>query len=155
MPIPAPEPYRRSNLTQQQRDEQLAAIYGVTVEPLSHEEIERMRRIVQQHDSEKKPMQIYNLNDPPREPYRFQKFPMMLFDHAHSHPGRIVRMVANNEGELEKALENGWNEKPPAYREERVEPLSAAYQAEANRVDAQIQEANKRGPGRPKRSEVA
>lgn len=39
-----------------------------------------MRQIVQMNDAQRKPMQTIDLNNPPKEPYRFQKFPMIVYD---------------------------------------------------------------------------
>lgn len=120
---------------------------------LSPEEIERMRQIVQQHDSERKPIQIVDLNNPPKEPYRFQKFPKMVYDLAHSEPGHVVSQIVRSEDDLEAALEQGWSESAPAYSDEHVEPLSPVYAAQAQRVDEQLAA---RRPGRPRRNaEVA
>lgn len=117
---------------------------------LSHEEIERMRQIVQQHDAERKPMQVFDLNNPPKEPYRFQKFPMMVYDLTHSEPGHVVSQIVRSEEELESALARGWVETAPAYPDQYAESLSVKYEAEADRIDSQIQEARRR-----KKAEVA
>jgi len=155
MPIPPPERYIKSNLTREQREEQLAIVYGVTVNQLSHEEIERMRQIVQQHDGERKPMQIVDLNNPPKEPYRFQEFPMMVYDLTHSAPGHVVSKLVHSEVELQASLEKGWTKQAPAFSDERIEPLSASYQAEASRIDRQIEAANQAKRGRARQAEVA
>jgi len=48
MPILEPSIYRPTNLTKEQQQSQLAAVYGVSRPPaLSFEEVERMRQIVQ------------------------------------------------------------------------------------------------------------
>jgi hypothetical protein len=88
MPIPAGQ-YRPSNLTKQQRQEQLAAIYGVSM-PLTETEIARMRQLVLEHDSQAKKATIHDLNNPPKEQYRFQKFPMVVYDHQSSSPARMT-----------------------------------------------------------------
>lgn len=176
MPIPAPERYRRSNLTKQQQQEQLAAVYGVPMAPeqLSAEEIQRMRQILATHDSEHKPMQTVDLNNPPRTGYKFQKFPMIVYDLANSRAGfdedrpsrngfgvdkfhvaaKIVSMTVNTEDQLSQALANGWSENAPEFREEREEPLSVQYQNEANRVQERIEE-TRRHAGRPSNAELA
>jgi len=167
MPIPADQ-YRPSNLTKKQRQEQLAAVYGVsmTTQQLSETEIARMRQILLQHDSEAKKATIHDLNNPPKESYRFQKFPMALYDHQNSQPARdedqpnrngagfvtvhiaarVVSMLVNSEEELQDALSSGWSQEAPEFREEREEPLSPKYQNEAARADSQLEEGRKRGP---------
>jgi hypothetical protein len=136
---------------------------------LSETEVAHMRQILAQHDSEHKPMTTTDLNNPPREQYRFQKFPMMVYDLAHSHPShdktqprsngagvetvhipaKVVTSVIHSEDELQQVLMQGWSEKAPDFTEEREEPLSARYANEAHQVDEQI-EAARRKPGRPR-----
>lgn len=177
MPIPEPAIYRPSNLTKQQKQDALAACYGVTMatEPMSEVEIARLRQILLQHDAEHKPLATIDLNNPPKVPYRHQKFPMAVYDHEHSQPAhdelravrsgnlvveeqvhvpaKVVMRLVQNERELEAALDNGWSDKAPEYREEREEPLSAANEAEVARVQAQL---DQKRPGRPARhKEVA
>jgi hypothetical protein len=149
MPIPEPGLYRPSNLTRQQKQEQLAAIYGVSMQELSFEEVNRMRQIVANFDGQRKPMQTIDLNNPPKEAYKYQKFPMMVYDLSHSTPQKIVHMLVGSDEELNTALAHGWSEQAPAFSEEREEPLSAQYQAEAERVQDQINEA-KAKRGRPR-----
>ncbi|HVH87682.1 MAG TPA: hypothetical protein VM912_13225 [Terriglobales bacterium] len=166
MPIPEPSLYRPSNLTRQQRQEQLASIYGVPMN-LTPEEIERMRQIVQQHDSDRKPIQTVDLNNPPKQPYRFQKFPMMVYDLVNSHPAhdeerpsrngfgmdvfhvpaKVISLMVQSEEQLQEALAAGWSEQAPDFSEERVEALSAAYQAEVEQVE------ERRRRGRPRKAE--
>lgn len=161
MPIPEPGAYRPSNLTKKQQQEQLAAVYGVPMQTQQLTEVEaaQMRQILARHDSESKPVQIHDLNRPPQAPYRFQKFPMMVYDLENSYPSRdedqarrngmgiesvhipakVVSAIVNSEDELEQLLATGWSEQAPAFSEEREETLSAKYQNEANRVDEQIE----------------
>jgi hypothetical protein len=151
MPIPEPGRYRPSNLTKQQQREQLAACYGVPMpQELSYEEVERMRQIIAQHDSQRQPMQTIDLNNPPRQPYRFQKFPMMLYG-----PTVGARMIVHSEDALESALAEGWQQEAPVTLGEREEPLSAAYQSEVSQIQRQIEETKRRGPGRPRSNEAA
>jgi len=171
VPIPAPEHYNPSNLTKKQQQEQLAACYGVPMptEQLSETEVANMRRILAQHDGQSKPMVITDLNNPPQKPYRFQKFPMIVYDLEHSHagysedqlqrnntllqvhfPAKVVHTTVHSEEELHQAIADGWSEKAPAFSEEREEYLKPAYANEAARADEQI----RRKPGRPKQSEA-
>ena len=115
---------------------------------LSFEEVERMRQIVQMHDASRKPMTTTDLNNPPKEPYRFQKFPMVVYADNQT---RIVR----SEDELQSALGEGWSQDASSFNDKPEESLSAAYQMEAAQVQQKIEEASKRKPGRPRASEVA
>lgn len=158
MPIPEPGLYRPSNLTKKQQQEQLNAIYGVPMpQDLTPFEIDRMREIVMQHDQLQKPIRTIDLNNPPKEPYRHQKFPMMVYHHESSHPaGQETRTVARgsalveetvhipahmatrivkSEHELAEALEDGWSPEPPQFRPTEFEPLNSQYQAEADKLD--------------------
>jgi hypothetical protein len=128
---------RRSNLTKEQRREAEAAIYGLStkqmIDQLSPEEIERMRQIVAQHDqtSGKNGIKEFDLNNPPRLPYRFQEYPKTVYDHE----GRRSFIVRNREDEKE-ALESGLRLDP--YPSEPVESevqLSAAELAEIEKLD--------------------
>ena len=127
---------------------------------LSEVEIANMRRILAAHDSQQKPIQIIDLNNPPREVYKFQPFPKIVYNHNLSHPAtennpaRVMYRTVNNQQELDAHIEAGWSTDAPAYNEPQEEYLSAKYQGEADRVQAQIDEARRRGPGRP-RKEVA
>jgi hypothetical protein len=164
MPIPEPGRFRPSNLTAEQQKEQLAAIYGVPMN-ISESEIARMREILAQHDGQHLPMTTMDLNNPARKPYRFEKFPMAVYDHTNSYTGyeeermtpagrfetvhvaaKIVSRIVRSEQELAGALADGWSEQAPEFREEREEPLSARYANEAGRIDEALE---KRKPGRP------
>lgn len=105
---------------------------------LSEEQYEQMRILLAQHESERKPVTVVDLNNPPREAYRHQKFPMMVYDLEHSTPGKFITGLVNSERELEEAIEAGWSQAPPEYREERIEPLKASLQAEADAMDEKI-----------------
>ena len=136
-------------------------------------EAEQLRSILQRYDNDHKPIAIHNLNDPPKTPYRYQKFPKMLYNHDESEPAheitksaivgssvieetvhvraKVVSMIVHNERDFEKAIADGWREDAPEFRDEPADTLSAAYKAEANRADEQL----RRRPGRPKKETVA
>jgi len=128
---------RRSNLTKEQRREAEAAIYGLStkqmIDQLSPEEIERMRQIVAQHDQTNRPgIKEFDLNNPPRLPYRFQEYPKTVYDHE----GRRSFIVRNREDEKE-ALDSGLKLEPfPAEAEEPEVRLSAAELREIEKLDA-------------------
>ena len=142
----------------------------MTASQLTETEVAHMRQLLAQHDNGHKPMTTTDLNNPPKEQYRFQKFPMMVYDLSKSYPSyekdeprrngmgiesvhypaKVVSRTVHSEDELQHFLGEGWSEQAPIYTEEREEPLSAKYANEASRVDAQIEEQRaKRGPGRP------
>ncbi len=140
MPIPDPGIYRPSHLTRKQQDEQERVIRGVAMSEFTQEDIEKMRRMVQDHDAKHKGAPIIDLNNPPKEPYKFQKFPMMVYNHAQSEPARDkqtqgknglelvhvpakrVSKVVKNEHELELALKAGWSEQAPEFEAEADAP---------------------------------
>jgi hypothetical protein len=184
MPIPAPERYRRSNLTKEQQQEQLSALYGVPMaQQFSEVDIANMRRALAEHDSQAKPVTIHDLNNPPREPYKFQKFPMMVYDHANSFPAteqeepsktgfgmitvhvraNIASRTVQSEEELQAALADGWSEHAPEFRDEYSEFASGAtkYNRDAAKVQAKLDKANeeadlaaeRRRAGRPTNAE--
>lgn len=143
MPIPEPSIYRKTNLSKQQQKEQIAALYGVQMPvELSFEEVERMRQIVQMHDSQRQPMQTIDLNNPPKQPYKFQKFPMMIY----STDGQNI--IVKSEQQLQDALAEGWLEQPPMTAEAVEQPLAAKYQSEAAAVQEHIDQLRRRVPGR-------
>lgn len=175
MPIPEPSLYRPSNLTKKQRAEQLAAVYGVSMptQQLTEVEIQRMRAILAEHDTQQQPIQTFDLNNPPRTQYRFQKFPTMVYDHENSYPAReeertaksgfvetvyiparVVTQLVHTESQLQAALADGWNEQAPGFSEAPEMVLSAGLQDEANSTQNRINEA-KRGPGRPRNPKAA
>ena len=136
-------------------------------------EAEQMRAILQRYDNDHKPITIHNLNDPPKTPYRYQKFPKMLYNHEQSEPAheviksaivgssvieeavhvraKVVTIIVHNESNYEEYLAAGWREDPPPFRAEPDDTLSPAYQAEAQRADARLD----RKPGRPRKEVVA
>jgi hypothetical protein len=135
----------RSSLTPAQKRAAEAAIYGLpddlhqmNISPLTHDEIERMRQIVMQHDGEnKRSMNEFDLNNPPKAPYRHQEFPRIVYDHV----GRKTRKVRNHV-ELEAALGAGYELDP--FTPEVAEPeLSAAERAEVARLDREARRPKK------------
>jgi hypothetical protein len=116
----------------------------------SEVDISRMRQILAQHDGQSRnTIQVMDPNNPPKELYRHQQFPMMVYDHAKSSPaheeirgvkvGNIVteqkvfvdavyhsKTVAN-EKELKSALAKGWSMEAPHWSEaeEELEALAS------------------------------
>jgi len=135
MPIPEPGLYRPSNLTKEQREADLAACYGVTVEQeITHEEAQRMRQILARFESESKPIQTIDLNNHPREQYIFQKFPMLVY--------RINETLkVNCEEQLNDALDLGWSKDASSFHDERTEDLKPAYQMEVQQAETRLAEA--------------
>jgi hypothetical protein len=167
MPITEPGQYRPSNLTKKQQQEQLAACYGVTMptQQLTEVEVANMRRILAQHDGQSKPMITTDLNNPPHKPYRFEKFPMIVYDLQNSHPARseeqlqrnntllevhiaakVVHATVNSEEELAQAIEAGWSQEAPSFNELPEDDLKPQYANEAARVDEVIRKSKPRKP---------
>jgi hypothetical protein len=176
MPIPEPGIYRPSNLTKKQQQDELASCYGVSMsEQISAADAEQLRQILQRYDLEHKPVQIINLNDPPKVSYKFQKFPMVVYDHRASQPAheelrsaivgssvieemvhiraKIVSRIVNSEAELQQALEDGLELNAPEFREDAEAELSAPLQMEAHAVEQKLAAA--RRAGRPTNAERA
>ena len=108
---------------------------------LSHAEIERMRQIVKDHDAARQPMKTIDLNNPPKEPYKFQKFPKMVYGDGN------LTMLVHSEEELSEALADGYSEEAPVM-EVQPEALSPKYQAEADQIQERLEQ-SRRKPGRP------
>lgn len=154
MPIPSPAPYRRSNLTKQQKKDELEAIYGVTMSQITDEEIQKMREMIANHDAETSEEVDF---DPSKVkvPYRFQKFPMVVYNHARSRAAcdeernvlrgslvvaevvhvkaHLASMLVQHQQELDAALSAGWSEAPPEFKEEQEDEPSVDEQAVAVR----------------------
>ena len=135
----------RSSLTAAQKRAAEAAIFGLpddlhqmNISPLTHDEIERMRQIVMQHDgANRQSMNEFDLNNPPKQPYRHQEFPRIVYDHA----GRMTLKV-RSQAELEQALGAGYELDP--FTPEVAEPeLSAAERAEVARLDREARRPKK------------
>ena len=166
MPFNDPAVYRPSNLTRKQQQEQLAACYGVkemSME-LTATEAEQMRGLLAKYDSQHKKIEIHNINEQPRVPYRHQKFPMMMYNHEKSYPAhtetktaivgssvleetihikaKVSTRIVHSEHEMESAKVEGWSTTPPEFREEPEETMS-------DEIRKEMESVVKRGPGRP------
>lgn len=133
---------KRSNLTREQREQAEAAIYGFVERPMANQQfspddIERMRTILAQHDSQKQTNE-FDLNNPPKERYVHQEFPRMVYHHEE----RKTRVV-KNAAELHQYLAEGWS-KDPYPMEAPAPALDAASSREAAAIDKQIAELNKK-----------
>jgi hypothetical protein len=125
----------RSNLTKEQKREAEAAIYGLSTKDMqdqfTQEDIERMRAILAQHDgqAQRQGIREFDLNNPPKEPYKYQEFPKLVYHHeARTH--KVVRSKA----EEKAALDAGWlNEPFPS--EPPVDELDEEEAAEVARLD--------------------
>jgi hypothetical protein len=100
-------------------------------EQFSREEVERMREIVLRSD--RGSINVFDLNNPPKVPYKHQEFPKMVYDHSKAEPSREVvkktregeemvhiaaklgQKIVNNEAELAEALASGYVEEPPVF----------------------------------------
>ncbi len=135
---------RRSNLTREQKQQAEAAIYGLQenfmAPSLTKDEIERMRAIVAQHDSQGRgKIQEFDLNNPPKQPYTHQEFPRVMYHH-----GKHITRIAKDAEEMDAAISAGWSKEPfPAVPEPEEPELDAESAAEAAELDAKLKR-NKR-----------
>jgi hypothetical protein len=144
MPLNESSGPKRSNLTREQKREAEAAILGLNLkehlmaDQLTQAEIERMRQIVQQHDGDNNSLkQEFDLNNPPKQPYRHQPYPLAIHHHEKRHT-----LIVNNEKEKKAALEEGYQEKPfPAEAETGAPNADTLRLAET--IDQQLKEARK------------
>lgn len=100
---------------------------------LTHEEIERMREIVAQHDSTNKGgIREFDLNNPPKLPYRFQEFPRLVYHHK-----TRKHKTVHNAQQLKGAQGQGFVKEP--YPSEVDEPeLDPSAAGEAALIDEQL-----------------
>ena len=127
----------RYTLNSSQKQEALRAIYGLkppetmTNPQLSRDDIERMRLLVSQHDSQNRVgIKEFDLNNPPREQYFHQEFPRLVYHHS-----KRKHQLAHNEEDLAAALEAGW-QKEPFPSEVAAPDLDADEQAEIAKLNA-------------------
>jgi hypothetical protein len=131
----------RRSLTKEEQRRAEAAIYGLeenTMSPtgtiqLTHEEAEKVRALLNQHDRATAPQQ-FDLNKPPTPAYKHQDFPRVVYHH-----GRGKAKAVQNAAELDKHLGSGWQLEPfvPEPEPSDLDPDDAA---EVAAVDAQLAE---------------
>jgi hypothetical protein len=99
---------------------------------LSHEDIERMRAILAQHD-ETRPNtpKTVDLNAPAKLPYRHQEFPRAVYHET------LPARAAKSQEHLDELLASGYA-KEPVSTEVEVPQLDAAAAAEAAAIDAKL-----------------
>jgi hypothetical protein len=128
-----------SSLNQQQQHEAMEAIYGLKKEQpmtpqLTHDEFERMRQILAQHDAEtvQKSMKEFDLNNPPVERYVFREYPFLMYNHQ---TGKTQPAV--NHEVRQRMLAEGWTEEPFTAEPQEI-PLTAAEEAEAEQINSKL-----------------
>lgn len=146
---------------------------------LSPEEIDKMRRLIAEHDTKNRGGDI-DLSKPIVDPnYRYQDhpFPKMIYDHAKATPAHDVEkqtkngremihvpanlggMIVRNQAELSAALAAGYSLKPPTWELEVVESdesweaSEAVQPVTADYSEPPIVEAPRRG--RPRKEAVS
>lgn len=141
MPINEAAGRSRNHLTKAQKQEQEAAIYGLApqkvdmdTQQFSPEEIERMRAILAQHDShegQRGGPKEFDLNNPPKQPYRFKEFPKVLYRHKDRE-----HCTVHSAKEEKAAIAKGFESEPfpPEHQVYRDEP-DPADEAEIARLD--------------------
>lgn len=100
--------------------------------PFTHEEVERMRQIVMSHDKAMfGGIKEFDLNKPPKEPYRYQEFPRCLYHHATAKTKNVA-----NQAELEQHLSAGWSKDPCPIEapEPELDEATLAETAELDRI---------------------
>ena len=124
---------------------------------ISAEEAENLREILLRYERDKGP-NVFDLSKPPVEPYTYKAFPQVLYDHANSHrdsvaqtrdllgnvksdyvPAKYATRTVNSTEELEAALAEGWQAKPPVFSDEPEETAPVELVAQPRR------------PGRPRK----
>ncbi len=144
MPLNEAEGYSHSTLTENQQQEAMESLYGLerdpmSPDPLSNDEIDRMRQIIAQHDAKtaQTAMKEFDLNKPSSGPYVYREFPFLLYDHQ---AGKTK--AARNHEERQQMLADGWSESPCATEMPEI-PLTPAEHAEADRIDAKLEKRRK------------
>ncbi len=97
---------------------------------LTPEEVEKMRSLVAEHDATNgKAVNEFDLNNPPKKPYRHQEFPKMVYNHS-ARQHKIVKNTAEHEAHLEQ----DWVNEPFPVEVEAPE-LPLAEKKEVERLD--------------------
>ena len=81
---------------------------------ISHEDAEKMRQILAEHDRAEPP-RTFDLAKPPVEPYVYREFPRFVFG-----PEGKTRVV-HDAAELKRAAASGYEPNPPAPPQELAE----------------------------------
>lgn len=94
-------------------------------------EIAKMRAFVTEHDK-KTSINSFDLNNPPKAPYRHQELPRLLYNH-----GTRKHKLVHKQSDLDAALADGFQIEP--FPAEPLEPvqLDAAEEAEVAKIDAE------------------
>lgn len=132
--------YRRSSLTQQQIHEAESAIYGLPqnappsfdIQSMTPEQIEFLRTVLAQHDSQRNQVNEFDLNKPPVKPYRYQEFPRMIYHHE-----KREYLIVQNADQLQLWLGRGYRLEPYVAEVDNSPALDMATVAETRALDAQ------------------
>lgn len=108
------------------------------VQQFTPEQIAQMRALLAQHDQNAGPAKEFDLNRPPKQPYRHQEFPMVIY-HASNPPKKV-----HDQDELESHLAYGWQAEPVVIEADPVPVLDPQSAAEAAQVDAALAAARRR-----------
>lgn len=140
MPLNEAAGIPRSTLTKKQKHEAMAALYGIQETPMdinqfSAQDIERMRAMVADHDKRTGPPKEFDLNNPPRENYRHQEWPTLLY--GVNDEGKPTYKRVHSDDEMADALAAGW-QKQPVSDEPELPALTANEVEEVAQIDAQL-----------------
>jgi hypothetical protein len=105
----------------------------------SPDEIERMRAILTAHDAQGRGVvKEFDLNNPPREPYRHQDYPRVMYHHDDR------RQVKVHSAQEEKARQSeGFSAEPYPREVEAPRSLDPEDAAEVARLDKQARQPKK------------
>ena len=127
------------------------------------EQLDAMRKILAQHDEQNpKPENVFNPNQPPKEPYRHQEFPKLMY----SERGHVLTVASAQEEEA--ARDKGYMSEPhPDYdysridrnsmkaaRTETPEDANAADEREAERAVGEAERKAKAKKAAAKKAEA-
>jgi hypothetical protein len=104
-------------------------------------EIDKMRTVIFEHDKLSSPKTL-DLNNPPRQNYRFQEWPTVVcsLDAA----GKPIMKKVHNPDQLAAALAAGWSKEQQAEAEPEEILLDPASQAEVDAVEKHLAELRKK-----------
>jgi hypothetical protein len=129
-----------NHLTNEQNRIQQTAAFGlplrqqsIDVSNMTLEQIEALRGVLFQHDARNAAMtREFDLNNPPKVPYRYQEYPRMLYRGDKT-------VIVKDDGECAAFLANGWSKDPAAAIEVNIAPeLDSQSVAEIAAINARL-----------------
>jgi hypothetical protein len=117
-------------------------------------QIEELRSAILRRDKNQAQSNLIDINNPPKQPYTFEKFPMAVYLHKKAAPSRdeirqnrdqievvhipakLGEKIVHNEDELQAALAQGYSEKAPTpghLESEEQEPVEVESEGHHSR----------------------